>query len=171
MKYTLTKPQDISRMCFVCGEENALGLHAKFYETEQKELVGIFDLTDRHQSYPGRVHGGISSAILDELIGRAINIEEPDTWGVTIELNIKYRKPLPYNKPVTGRGRITRNISRVFEGSGEIFLEDGTVAVQATGRYVKLPLDRINNEGEGSAEDEMRADMRPMPSTWEVADQ
>jgi uncharacterized protein (TIGR00369 family) len=170
MEYTLTKPQDISRMCFVCGEENALGLHAKFYETDQKELIGIFELRDHHQSYPGRVHGGVSAAILDELIGRALTIDEPDVWGVTIELSVKYRNPLPYDKPVVARGRITRNTSRVFEGTGEIVLEDGTIAAEATGRYIKLTLEQIKRGETAPIEDEMRGDMRPMPRTWEIAD-
>jgi len=155
-------------MCLVCGEDNKLGLHAKFYETEEGELIGIFEPTETHQSYPGRVHGGISAAILDELIGRSAMIEEPDTWGVTIEFSAKYRKPLPCDKPIVARGRITRNTSRVFEGTGEIVLEDGTVAVEGKARYLKLPLDKINLSDNPDAEYDIRVDRRPMPSTMEI---
>jgi len=168
MKYTLTKPQDISRMCLICGEDNKLGLQAKFYETEERELIGIFQAGEVHQSYPGRVHGGISAAILDELIGRSAMIEEPDMWGVTIEFSAKYRKPVPYDVPIIARGRLTRNTSRVFEGTGEIILEDGTVAVEGKARYLKLPLEKINLSDNPDVEDEMRADTRPMPHTMEV---
>jgi uncharacterized protein (TIGR00369 family) len=168
MNYELTKPQDISRMCLICGEDNRLGLHAKFYETKEKDLIGIFSPTESHQSYPGRIHGGILAAMLDELIGRSAMIEEPDMWGVTIELTTKYRKPVPYDKPVVARGRTTRNTSRAFEGTGEIVLEDGTVAVEAKGRYFKLPLSKINLNEHADIADEMRSDERPMPETMEI---
>lgn len=169
MQYNLTRAQDISRMCLICGEENMFGLHAKFYETKEHELIGIFDVKDEHQSYPGRTHGGISAAILDELIGRAINITDPNVWGVTIELNTKYRKAVPHGGPVMARGRITRNTSRMFEGTGEIVLEDGTVAVQATARYLKMPIEHIAPaESDAPVAEEMRADERPMPETLNI---
>src|SRR5450756_1503532 len=87
-------------MCLVCGADNPFGLQARFYELEAegatgRELLGVFTLREEHQSYPGRLHGGISSAILDETIGRAITIAHPGTWGVTAELTLRYRKPLP----------------------------------------------------------------------------
>ena len=62
---------------------------------ENEYLVGKFSGINEHQSFPGRMHGGMISAILDEGIGRAIWIYEPSTWGVTTHLNVKYRKPVP----------------------------------------------------------------------------
>jgi len=168
MNYTLTKPQDISRMCFVCGEENPLSLHAKFYESKEGDLIGIFEVGEQHQSYPGRVHGGVSAAILDETIGRSAMIGDPDRWGVTVELTTTYRKPLPYGKPVIARARMTRDRSRMFEGTGEIVLEDGTVAVEAKGRYFKMPLSQIDLPGYDDVEEEMLVDTRPMPPTMEI---
>jgi acyl-coenzyme A thioesterase PaaI-like protein len=168
MQYTITKAQNISKHCLVCGEDNDLSLHARFYETNQNELIGIFSPSESHQSYPGRMHGGISAAILDELIGRAANMADSNAWGVTIELTTKYRKPVPCDKPIIARGRITRDTPRVFEGTGEILLEDGTVAVEAKGRYIKLPLEKIML-GEKTFDDyEMVADHRPVPETMEL---
>jgi acyl-coenzyme A thioesterase PaaI-like protein len=143
--------QNISRMCLVCGADNPFGLHARFYELEagaggRAELLGVFTVREEHQSYPGRLHGGISSAILDETIGRAITIANPGTWGVTAELTLRYRQPLPLDGEIRCLGRITRDTSRLFEGSGEILLPDGTVAVQARGRYVKMTLGQITDD-------------------------
>ena len=88
-------------------------------------------------------HGGIISALLDELIGRAVCMEEPACWGVTVDLTIKYKKPVPLEQPLVAVGRVTRNRSRMFEGSGEIYLPDGTLLASAEGRYMKLPVDKI----------------------------
>ena len=46
---------------------------------------------------------------------------------------------------LTARGRITRDRRRLFEGTGEIYLPDGTVAVSAAGRYMRLPLESISD--------------------------
>jgi acyl-coenzyme A thioesterase PaaI-like protein len=135
--------QNVSRMCLVCGVENDAGLKAHFYELESGELAGVFQPKEQHQGYPGRLHGGILTAILDETIGRSINVIDADVWGVTVELSLRFRKPVPLDEEVTAIGRITSNTKWLFEGTGEIVLSDGTVAVEATGRYMKLPIERI----------------------------
>jgi uncharacterized protein (TIGR00369 family) len=142
--------QNISRMCLVCGADNPFGLQARFYELEAqaagRELLGIFTVREEHQSYPGRLHGGVSSAILDETIGRAITIAHPGVWGVTAELTLRYRKPLPLEGEIRAVGRITRDTRRLFEGTGEILLEDGSVAVEASGKYLKMTLGEITDD-------------------------
>ena len=143
MKYKIVKKQENSSKCIVCGLKNKLGLKAAFYELENGELVAIFKPLEEHQSYPGRLHGGITASILDETIGRAIMIKHESIWGVTVELSLKYRKPIPLNEELRVIGRITKDGSRMFEGTGEIMLSTGEVAVTATGKYFKMPIDKI----------------------------
>lgn len=145
MKYKVMNKQENSKKCIVCGLENHAGLKASFYELENGEVVAIFKPLEEHQSYPGRLHGGIASAILDETIGRAIMIKHGQTFGVTVELNLKYRKPVPLNEELRVVGRITKDTSRIFEGTGEILLSTGEAAVTATGKYFKLPIDKITD--------------------------
>jgi uncharacterized protein (TIGR00369 family) len=147
-------------MCMVCGVENAVGLHARFFELENGDLAGVFAPREEHQGYPGRLHGGLASTILDEAMGRAINLTDPGAWGVTIELTVRYRKPVPLDRDIVAHARITKDSARIFESAGEILLEDGSVAVEAHGRYLRLPIDKI---AEGDFESEWRADERPLP--------
>ena len=123
--------------------KNELGLKASFYEIENGEVVAIFKQLEEHQSYPGRLHGGIASAILDETIERAISIKNENIWGVTVELNIKYKKPIPLDQKLRVIGRITNDSKRLFEGTGEILLENGDIAATAYGKYIKMPIDKI----------------------------
>ena len=153
--------QNVSRMCMVCGRDNPSSLKARFYELEDGELLGVFRPLEIHQSYPGRLHGGIATALLDETIGRAINSTQPDAWGVTVELTVRFRKPVPLGDEVRAVGRITRDTSRLFEGTGEIVLPDGSVAVEASGRYMKMPIDKI---AEGDFSLEWFADEREAPA-------
>jgi acyl-coenzyme A thioesterase PaaI-like protein len=130
-------------MCLVCGLKNPFGLHSSFYELENDELLAIFKPMKEHQSYPGRLHGGIATAVLDETIGRAILIKNRDIWGVTIEFDTRYRKPVPLMEEIRVIGRITNEAPRYFEGTGEILLSDGTVAIEGRGKFIKLPLEKI----------------------------
>ena len=146
MIHKINGKQHNSKLCFVCGLKNKFGIKAHFYITENQELIALFTPSEEHQSYPGRLHGGIASAILDETIGRAImNKSETDVWGVTIELITKFKKPIPLNQQLKVIGRITFESSRIFEGTGEIILNNGEVAVTAHGKYLKVPLNKITN--------------------------
>ena len=147
MKFTVTKSQNISKNCLVCGIDNPFGLKASFYETDQKDLVAVFKPLAEHQSYPGITHGGISAAILDEVIGRAVMItHDNQTFGVTVELALRYKKPVPLDVELKVVGRITRVKGRIFEGTGEIYLPNGEIAVEAEGKYVKRELGQITND-------------------------
>ncbi len=166
MEREVRRAQDVSRMCIVCGRENPASLHAHFYELEDGEIVGVFAPLEEHQSYPGRLHGGIATAILDETIGRAINIHDTEAWGVTAELTTRFKKPVPLDGSVRCLARITRDTSRLFEGTGEIVLDDGTVAVEATGRYVKMPVERI--AGEADIDYEVLPDEKQAPERIDI---
>ncbi len=144
MKHKVTGKQNNSARCIVCGDQNEFSLGTRFYNLDNGDLVGVFRTEDWHQSYPGRVHGGMIAAILDETIGRAVCIEEPDCWGVTVELTLKYKKPVPTEADLKCVGRVTRNTRKVFEGEGELLLPDGEVAATAHGKYMKLPVNEIS---------------------------
>lgn len=138
----VVKRQKSSKNCFVCGLSNEIGFKALFYELENNTLISVADCREFYQSYPERLHGGITAALLDETMGRAIMIFEPDTWGVTVSLSIDYKSPIPLNQRLRVTGRITSN-RRIFEAEGEIILEDGTVAAAGKAKYLKMALNKI----------------------------
>ena len=138
------KKQATSRMCFVCGESNPAGVHVRFYEQEDGSILARFTGAGHHQGYPGRMHGGVITAVMDETIGRAIMVCHGDSvWGVTGERSVRFRQPVPLGIELTAVGRIDVERSRTFEGSGELYLPDGSVAAEARGKYVKLDLGQL----------------------------
>jgi acyl-coenzyme A thioesterase PaaI-like protein len=144
MKRKVIRKQPNSKMCLVCGLKNDLGLKAHFYELENKELIGVFRPIEEHQGYPGRLHGGIISAVLDETIGRAIMINyEEDVWFVTVEFSVRFKKPVPLDEEIKIKARVTNERNRFYEGSGEILLKNGEIAAEGYGKYMKLPIERI----------------------------
>ena len=140
----ITAKQPNSKMCFVCGLDNAFGLKSRFYELETGELLGIFQPAAEHQGYPGRLHGGLAATLLDETIGRAIMITRSDNiWGVTVDFSMRLKKPVPLAGEVRVLARITAENKRFFEGTGEVVLKDGVVAVSGKGRYLKMDINKI----------------------------
>ncbi|CFY11428.1 HotDog domain [Syntrophomonas zehnderi OL-4] len=140
MEYKVVRKQENSKKCLVCGLQNDLGLKASFYELENNELVAIFKPRDEHQSYPERMHGGIAGAILDETIGRLVMMKDPQQFGVTVELNLKYKKPIPLDEELRVVARLSRDSRKLLEGTGEILLKNGEVAVTGWGKYWKIPM-------------------------------
>lgn len=148
----VVKKQKNSKMCIICGMENEFGLKAPFYEMEDNSVVTKFVYKENHQSYPGRTHGGMITCMLDELIGRAIWITEPETWGVTTNINVRFLKPVPYNEELIGVGRITKTNRFLFEAEGHIQDKNGTVLAKATATYFKLREDQIVDDPEHNNE-------------------
>lgn len=144
MRFSVTKKQPNSKMCFVCGMDNGFGLKSMFYELEDGQLMAIFMPAEQHQGYPGRLHGGIAATILDETIGRAIMLNHSENiWGVTVDFSMKLRKPVPIEGEVRVLARIVAEGNRSFQGEGKIFLPDGQVAVTGRGKYLKMDIDKI----------------------------
>lgn len=148
--YQIKRKQNISGQCLVCGVNNPSSLRTRFYELENGMLAGITTPHWEHQSYPERVHGGIISALLDEVIGRAINITEPNTWAVTTNLEVKFMKPVPYDVRLVALAKITQVNRKLFSGEAELILPNGDVAATGKAKYFKQNLGVIteadNNE-------------------------
>jgi acyl-coenzyme A thioesterase PaaI-like protein len=147
MKYTIVKQLNNSKMCLVCGTENPFGFNARFYQTDSDEVLGVFTAKDVHQGFPQRIHGGMIASILDEIIGRAQNIKDPEGWAVTVDLRIRYRKPVPLGVELKVLGRMTKDRKRMFEGTAEIYLPDGTVAAEGWAKYFRGTPKEVEESG------------------------
>lgn len=114
-----------------------------------------FKYREEHQSYPGRVHGGLITAMLDEMGLRALWAKElsEDTFGVTLSLETKYRKPVPYEVDLIGKGIVIKNNNKFIITETSIMDIYGNVLANGTIKYIKLDTSKIvDNE---SAHEEM----------------
>ena len=133
--------QPNSRMCFVCGLQNPVGLKIAFYSDPEAEQVRA-DLTipDEYQGYPGVVHGGIVAAILDEVSGRAVMLHGSDEdLMATLRLTVRYRRPTPTETPLTAVGWVEQVGGVGARVAGEIRLADGTVTAECQTVLANVP--------------------------------
>ena len=134
-----------SRMCVICGLDNQFGVRAHFYNMTDGSVASPFRYRAWHQSYPGRVHGGMITAMLDEMGLRGLWAAKNDDteFGVTISLETRYRKPVPYETELLATGRLIEDRSRLFAVEARILTPDGELLADGIIRYLHLAVDRI----------------------------
>jgi uncharacterized protein (TIGR00369 family) len=123
-------------VCFVCGD-NPRGIGITWY-VDGDEIYAEFTLTEAQQGPPNHVHGGASAAILDEAMGAAV--WKTGLRAVAANLEVDYRRPVPLGEKVSVRARVTRRGARKLYARGQIYLPDGTLAVEGRGIYVPAKL-------------------------------
>ena len=146
MQLKILKKQNSSADCIVCGAHSHSSLKTIFYETENDIIVARFKSQDLHQSFPGRMHGGMVTAVLDEVIGRAVMIKDPNQWGVTGEIKVRFIKPTPLNEELQCVGKIVKENSRLFKGVGYLETLQGEILATCEATYFKLDIEKITDD-------------------------
>ena len=70
-------------MCFACGQDNPNGLHMRF-EVDEEKCLAYYTPQEQHQSYPGRMHGGLVAVLLDEVTGNYLLCKNGNSLSSTI---------------------------------------------------------------------------------------
>ncbi|MCC7447656.1 MAG: PaaI family thioesterase [Anaerolineae bacterium] len=140
--------QPNSRMCFVCGVVNPVGLNLRFYNDGPNACRANVILGEQYQGYPGVAHGGIVATMLDEAMGRAAMSGNPDRFMFTAKIEIRYRQHVPTNQPLALTARIEKDKGRIATAVGEVRLLDGTVAAEAVATLMEIPRDELNRMGD-----------------------
>lgn len=115
--------------CFVCGKDNPVGLKAVFsVDPERKRAETTVQIAEHFQGWQGITHGGIISALLDEICAQACMGSGMQV--VTSELKLRYRVPVPTGSTITAIGEVTGERRRLVDVKGRIEL-DGKVVAEA----------------------------------------
>jgi acyl-coenzyme A thioesterase PaaI-like protein len=126
--------------CFACGTLNEHGLHLDLH-VDGDRCWSEVRLRDDFQGWDGIAHGGIVCTILDEVM--AWSLASSDNWGVTVRLNVEFRKPVPLGTTIRAEGWITDNRRRVIETAARILDgSTGALLAGASATYVAASADR-----------------------------
>jgi acyl-coenzyme A thioesterase PaaI-like protein len=142
-----TRKQPNSRMCFICGLENPVGLHLHIYETEPGVVESTYIAPDHFQGYPGVLHGGIVGALIDEISGRALMGSDPmnPRFMFTAKLEVKYRKNVPIGIPLKIVGKAIKTKSRSAEAWAGIYDgETGELLAEGTTLLMNVPPEQFD---------------------------
>jgi acyl-coenzyme A thioesterase PaaI-like protein len=88
------------------------------------------------QGYPGRMHGGIVSTLIDESMGWAVY--HATKWGATARLNVRFRKPIYLDRPLRIESWIVKDRSRLIELRAEVRDDTGALLAEGDGVFMTL---------------------------------
>lgn len=122
-----------SDSCFVCGDSNPKGLGVRF-AARGDEVELETEIDPAFEGFPGHLHGGVITALLDEAAGWACSMTSGRLF-VTVELKLSFRRPVPGGTLIRVRGRSEGRQGRVWLGHSWIEDREGTVLASAEGVF------------------------------------
>lgn len=120
--------------CFVCGDKNAIGLKVAFFNDKGKAKAQ-YNPTAEFEGYKDICHGGILSALLDEVMIYSIKAREIVT--MTVQIEVKFKNPAKIGETLFLEGQITEDRGRIISTEGKIFRKDGTIVAESRGKYFR----------------------------------
>src|SRR5580692_6228273 len=103
---------------------------------------GWCTLGHAYEGPPMYGHGGVSAMLIDQLLGHAAAASGHP--GVTTDLSVRYRRPVPLDVPLRIWGRVTGTEGRRVSAVGGITTaaEPDVPLVEAEARFARLRLDQ-----------------------------
>jgi uncharacterized protein (TIGR00369 family) len=124
--------------CFGCGRLNPHGLQLTFYQNDDGSLWAPWTPDEKHEGYTGIAHGGVITAVLDEVMAWTVYAKQ--IWAVTGRINVTFRKPVEMGVPIRAIGRIVNDRGRVLEMAAELRRTgDGLLLAEATATFIRVP--------------------------------
>lgn len=116
-----------NQYCFVCGKDNPVGLKAELRVDRGAQRAEIsIAVPAEYQGWEGMVHGGIISALLDEVCAYAgMTVAETVVTG---ELTTRFRKPVPVEIEVRAVAKVVKHARRTVMVEAELVLQDVVLA-------------------------------------------
>ena len=132
--------------CFGCSPHNPIGLQLEFYETEdyvETEWIPA----QNYEGYPGTVHGGILSTLIDEAAAWTMYIKAHCS-GVTSRMTLRYRKPADSRQEkIILRGKLREVKKNLCYIDVQLLSANNEVCTEAEVVYFTFPPEKSILEG------------------------
>ena len=122
--------------CVVCSIADAGGLHLKFEVADDGSVKAGFQCKKAFEGYPGILHGGVISTILDGAMGHCMFAR--GMTAVTVEMTTRFRHPVIIGYGATVQAWITRSSHPLYLLEAEI-IQNGEVRVIAKSKFYDQP--------------------------------
>ncbi|KAA8916223.1 hypothetical protein TRICI_001620 [Trichomonascus ciferrii] len=91
-----------------------------FTNVNEKEMYYLYHVGNRLSGHEGIVHGGFLATLLDEGLSRCTFPSLPNKYGVTANLNINYKAPVPAESYLLLHAKVIDAKGRRVKAQGEI---------------------------------------------------
>ena len=122
--------------CVVCSFRNGSGLHLEFDVSDDGSVKADFQCNKAFEGYPGILHGGVISTILDGAMGHCMFAR--GQAAVTVEMTTRFRCPVITEHSATVLARITRSSHPLYLLEAQI-IQDGEIKATAKSTFYDQP--------------------------------
>jgi uncharacterized protein (TIGR00369 family) len=120
--------------CLFCGEQNPIGFKLAFHAQEDGSVRALFACERLLQSYPGTLHGGVVSALLDSAMTNCLFSR--GIVAVTAELTVRFLNPVRLDQPAEVTATVTRARGPLYYLQAEL-TQDRTLTARARATFVR----------------------------------
>ena len=120
----------------VSGRSSPWGLDLDLHR-HGDEIEALLTLRSAHEGAPGRSHGGVVSALFDDVFGYVLGVIH--TPAFTGDLHVRYEAPTPLFRKLSCRVRLSERIGRKLLLTGELTdVESGQLLATAKATFIAV---------------------------------
>lgn len=132
----MESPISQDRRCFCCGQDNEQGLKLRFSYPAPGKAETRCLIPSHFTGWRNVTHGGLLAMLLDETMAHAC-LSQAAT-GVTVEMTVRYLKPIAVGQAVRVSGEVVQVRSRIIETRADMTTDSGEPVAQGRARFLKI---------------------------------
>jgi acyl-coenzyme A thioesterase PaaI-like protein len=139
LRWAAGDPWRYRRFSPVSGPLNPLAPPVEYDEITETGIEAGVTFGVAYQGPPGYVHGAFIAGVFDDVLGAA-NMASGNP-GMTVQLNVRYRRATPLRTPLRVSARHTRREGRRIYAEATL-RAGGEVSAEAEGIFAEITLER-----------------------------
>ena len=125
---------NLDKLCFCCGADNDRGLRLAIIYPEKGTAETSLEVPRWFSGWKNITHGGLLATLLDEIMAHAcVGMSQ---MAVTAEMTVRYQKAVETGSSIKVVGKVEEARGRILTTRGWIYDAEGTVAAEATARFI-----------------------------------
>jgi acyl-coenzyme A thioesterase PaaI-like protein len=120
--------------CFACGPDNPRGLHLEFKMNENEEMAAEWTPDPDLEGYPGIIHGGVISTVLDEAMAKIVAAK--GARALTVDLRVRFRRTIVSRETVVISGWIASSNRHMIRAEAKLTAGDGSELAHGWGTFL-----------------------------------
>ena len=123
--------------CISCSPENVSGLALEFSVRDDKGVQAEFSCSKLYQGYPGFLHGGITSLLLDSAMANCLFAHQ--VVAVTARMILRFLLPVVTDQPALVKAWIREYEPPLYVLEAEME-QNGRILVRASAKFIDRDL-------------------------------
>jgi acyl-coenzyme A thioesterase PaaI-like protein len=129
--------QEVHPQCISCSTSNTSGLALKFSVRADKGVQAEFACKELYQGYPGFLHGGVTSLLLDSAMANCLFAHR--IAAVTARLIVRFFLPVATDQPAVVKAWVREYEPPLYVLEAEME-QNGRILVRASAKFINLDL-------------------------------